>query len=280
MGSGRTAVLILVGLACLPAVPISAQSGWGLRAADDTAARLLRRAVAALGGAQSMDRIQTVWVRGHHETSIYGVDSSGPFEFAARTPDALRAVVGLDLSERVRRFMVRTADGPLFWTGDINGTRYRPTRSVMNDTRRRESARRAFVIEASRYLVTWMLKAPRSVDAVASDGGRWTAGDTALDSLSIAGADGLELRLAFDAATGLPCRIGYSAPPPRPSTQRPDPHARPVNVVWELSDYRQVHRVRFPHQIVMRMDGTIFRQIVVREVQANPDLPTDFFRPQ
>jgi hypothetical protein len=50
-------------------------------------------------------------------------------------------------------------------------------------------------------------------------------------------------------------------------------------VVWELGDHRTVNGIRFAHQIVMRMDGAVFRRIQVQEVKLDPEVPADFFNP-
>jgi hypothetical protein len=276
MVTSRHGLLVLAALVWIAAPALPAESGWQLRASDGRAQRILQRAIAALGGAEPLGRIHNFWMRGRHDTSISGLESSGAYEVAARSPDAVRLVEGFDWTTNLA---VRTADGPLFWVGDIRHDAYRPLQSILDDPGRRSTAHRALLAEATRHLLVSVLSAPRSIEAVASDGGKWTIGNQTFDSLSIAGAGDFTARLGFD-PTGLPARLGDLAPRPRRSTDATDPRAAPAHVVWELRDYRPIHGVRFPHEIVMRMDNVPFRQIHVREFSVDAALPADFFNPR
>lgn len=246
MTNWKTAIrLLLTAMLCLLifgsvmrfAIPILAQS----KAQNDMQRRgqqLLQRAQQAMGGAGKLAAIKDVT----HKMEITLAPAAGGFKLKQTSlfvaPNCIRQEQDMPFGK-----VITYADGISGWLMTPQGTQPIPA-DVLRIAQ-------GVIFRQPSMLLLSDRDASRNVKAV---------GENAVE---IATAEGLRVRLEFDAATGLLARQLYTEVGANGS-----PHER----VESFSDWREVNGIKLPFKAVQQEDGAQRLELIVSEYRLNSGL--------
>lgn len=260
---------LCLGVACGIEPLARERSFCSIRAEDDPAGKLLSRARTALGGSARLREIYAIAVRGSFSSDA----SNGELRLFIQGPTSVRKETAFGALPALA--FVMASDGASYWDGKSRGGIDSP---APVEGRFRERFRLQLLQEASRFLTVWFMSTPTVTEARARSSGVWVWQTGRGDSVEVSAPDGFAIgRLAFDAATGLPCRLGFRSGVP--FTLGTKPSADRVPAEWELLDYQRVDGVSVPHRIVMFLNGNLDRDLRLQTVQINHPLPAEAFHP-
>jgi hypothetical protein len=239
---------VAIGLSAAPLTEARAVSGTaeGPSGGSQTAEQLLRRAGAALGGADrllAVERLQIV-------TAQWG----------SRRPESVRGrTYKLWLPDRFQSHV----DGLV--THTLNGGRLTVDPDLPPEGRR--NAEQAIPRMFRRVALAFLLRAP-GLGAPRSQGEARIAGLSGT-LVEFPAADGRSLKLLLASTSGQPLALVYPVRVMGSDEELPDE-------VWRLEDYRVVDGVRFPFRLtIVRAESESITE--VREIKVNPLFtPVDF----
>jgi zinc protease len=233
--------------------PPSLLQGPGPDARDARA--IIEKAIAALGGLETLRAVTSLRAQG--TTTITG--PQGPMEVETTTtiayPDRVRVEGELPVGRVVQAYL-----GGQAWVQDPAGVRDAP--AAMRDSMSADLARdsRRLLLEA----LAGQAQARALADAKSEDGRRLLAIE-----ITPAGLGPVTLRL--DPQTHLVDTVSYALL---------GPAGRPATMEHRLQDYRAIDGVKIPFIAMVRLDGAVVQERLLRKVEINPAIdPAVFAKP-
>lgn len=281
------------------------------RAAITGAEEILKQARQAIGGEDSLRRVQSLTVKGKYRRVTQDRDISGEKEFNVQLPDKFQRseswVVG-GLGSTIT--MSRTLSGAESWMDNSapgggviimrDGQTEKPTKEQTEQLQKRQTGQ--LRAEFARYMLVLLLNAPNDLNVQFSYAGEAVAEDGRADVIDATGADGFAARLFLNKETHLPLMLSYRGPKMRMMTvSRSAGHQGGADAVKEardklnketpapvkteeveyqlrFEDYRKVGGVLLPHRITQSMDGELNEEWEITAYEINPQFKADKFQ--
>jgi hypothetical protein len=297
-------------LALFAAVSLSALAKSNGEAAR--ALEILKQARAAVGGAEKIESIQSLTVKGKFRRVMQEREVTGEREFNFLLPDKFMKSDTMIVGGTSTSFTTtRALNGNESWTGGngprggnvffIGGDGAKPTKEHLEKIEREQTQRvRA---EHARYVLALLLNAPSGYGLEFNYAGEAVAEDGRADVIDATGPANFAARLFLDKETHLPLMLTYRAPKPRMMTmlmRGPDDKkkqeeitkearekaaqelatAKPEEVEMQLrfADYRKVGGLLLPHRITQGSEGEVNEEWEIKTYELNPQFKADKFQ--
>jgi len=205
---------------------------------------LLKAAQTALGGESAFARVRSLTVRYTLQWTTNPNSRPRPFAFTMVMPDGMWAQTGR---------VTHTLKGEAFWQNEDNPAEIRAIAH--------QNARVDFVL----WTLVFLLRTPTVMPLDAEVRGPSAIGTVRGDGLLFRGKDGFRMTLLIDQHTRQP--LGFSMPWDNTTTSGRN---NEMERTGQLSDYREVGGVRFPHRIDEAF-GTDRSRMQVTELLVNPE---------
>lgn len=272
--------------------------GYAARAAGDTkASELLAQARAALGGENTLSKVQGLSCAGTVQRAIGDRQVTGEVTIDLQLPDKLlrsdsiapmgdAALVvteqGLNGEQLLRHS--KTLNTP---PGAVIRVPPPPARGSEAEAQALRNSR----AELARLALSLLLAAPPSMALEFKYAGEAESPDGKADVLDVTGPSSFAAKLFLDKASHRPLMVVYrgvsprvvmqtqrGGPPPAADAQHaPPPAPEQVDINMFLDDYKAVDGVMLPHHITRSVDGQPSEEIVFKTIKVNPSFKADTF---
>ena len=280
---------------------------------DQRADDLLRQAREAIGGVDSLQKIQSLYIKGQYRRVLGDREMAGDREISIMLPDKYLAEDSFSqggLSTAVT--ITRGLNGEKAWNGTSGGMGggiifkmgapggQQATPEQMEAIFRKQNG-----LEYARYLLSTLLTPPPSLTVQYTYAGESDVEDSHAEVIDVSGPDNFAVRLFFDKQTHLPLLLSYRARKPRIFTafaKSTDSHSRSedvkkaregaekklaaegeqkpeeVDFFIRLTEYKKVGGVLLPHKLTFLIESEVSEEFDVTKYQLNPTFKADKFQ--
>jgi hypothetical protein len=292
----------LLVMAALAPLAVGAHLAAGSPQLDPKVSDILAAAREALGGDDTLSKVQTLSVAGTTRRIMGEREIAGEVTIDFDLPDKMKrtdsfGIPGGPTMERVSvvngddvwddstnrgggNFMMRMGGGP----GGPGAPGREPTEE--DRQRMREMQARRMKSELARHTLALLLRTAAPVTYV----GVAEAEDARADVLEVTPEGGPSVKIFIDQGSRLPLMISYEGVLPRMRVarggQRPTPEEiekirrePPQTATFEVrySEYKEIDGISFPHLITTSANGNVTEEWTIDRIKVNPSLKPDAF---
>ena len=219
----------------------------GRSAAQDDAKEIIRKAIAAHGGADKLDKFKASRSSGKGTISIMGMDLEFTADTVSQLPDKQKTTVKLEIMGNAATIVQLVNGDKLSLT--VNGMAA-PIQDAQKD-----GLKQALALQ--KVMLLTPLLSDNSYEIKAIPGVK--VGDKETVGVEVKGKDLKDCKLYFDKATNLIARVDHKGPDPTGINE--------VTQQVVLSDYKDVQGVKKPMKTVMTHDNQKFMEQTVTKME-------------
>ncbi len=235
--------------ALLPALALGLLVGVaGRSAAQDDAKEIIKKAIAAAGGADKLDKFKGTRTSGKGIISIMGMDLEFTADTISQYPDKQKTTVKLEIMGNAATIVQL-----------INGDKASLTVNGMSTPipdAQKDSLKQSMALQKAMNL-TPLLNEKEGYELKAIPGVK--VGDKETVGVEIKGKDLKDCKLYFDKGTNLIARVDHKGLDPMGMNE--------INQQVVVSDYKDVQGVKKPMKTVMNHDGQKFMESTLTKVE-------------
>ena len=304
----KFALLVLLFVFSIGIAPQRTSLGF---ADDPRAQEILKGARAAIGGEDSLQKIQTLGINGQYRRVLGERELAGDRELSIALPDKYLVEDAFSPGGMSTSMITtRGLNGEHAWNSSSGGgggmiiKMGGPGGQQATPEQMEAVFRRQYSLEFTRYLLAILLTPPPSLAVEYKYAGEADVEDAHADVIDVSGPDKFAVRLFFDKQTHIPLLLSYRGNKPRIMTafNRAERGAKPeetmkkaqedaekkvaaipakpeeVDFFIRLTDYRKVNGLSLPHKITFLTEADVSEEFQISKYQVNPQFKTDKFQ--
>lgn len=281
----------------------------GVRADDQRAQEILKQARDAIGGAERLQKIESLHINGQYRRVFGERQMGGDREISIELPNKYLVEDAMNMGGLSTSMInTRGLNGEHAWSGSSGGGgamifRMGPGGQQMSPEQMEAALRRMYQAEFTRYLLAITLAPPASLAVDYKYAGESDVDGEAADVLDVSGPEKFFVRIFFDKQNHLPLLLNYRGPKPRIVTMsrpagggaRPEEvqkardeaqkkieaegPAKPEEVDFfiRLSDHKKVDGVMLPFKLTFLTGSEVSEEFEISKYQINPQFKADKF---
>ena len=282
--------------------------------ADDARAQeILKQARAAIGGEESLGKIQSLNIKGQYRRIIGEREMAGDREISIMLPDKYLVEDAMNMGGMSTSILnTKGLNGEHAWIGNSGGGggamifRMGPGGQQATPEQMEAMLRRSHGNEFTRYLLAILLTPPPSLAVEYKYTGESDVEDAKADVIEVTGPEKLALRLFFDKQTHLPLLLSYRGMKPRIMTAfnrsaggnvkvedavkrakegadkkiaaEPAPKPEEVDFFIRVTEYKKVGGLTLPHKLTFLTEADVSEEFQIAKYQVNPPYKSDKFQ--
>ena len=279
------------------------------RADDARAQEILKQAREAVGGAERLQKIESLHINGQYRRVFGDRQMGGDREISILLPNKYLVEDAMNMGGLSTSMInTRALNGEHAWSGSSGGggmvIRFGgPGGQQATPEQIEAGLRRAFQAEFARYLLVMTLSPPASLAVDYKYAGESDVDGEQADVVDVSGPDKFSVRLFFDKKSHLPLLLSYRGPKPRIVTmsrsasgghkpedlqkardeaekkmQEENPGVpEEVDFYIRLSDQRKVDGVTLPFKLTFLTESEVSEEFEITKYQLNPQFKADKF---
>jgi hypothetical protein len=290
----------------LLSVPVFASDA---RADDQRAQEILKQAREAIGGAERLQKIESLHINGQYRRVFGERQMGGDREMSIELPNKYLVEDAMNMGGLSTSMInTRALNGEHAWSGSSGGggmvIRFGgPGGQQASPEQIEAGLRRAFQAEFARYLLAMTLSPPSSLAVEYKYAGESDVDGEQADVVDVNGPENFSVRMFFDKKSHLPLLLSYRGPRPRivtmsrPAAGTPKPEdlqkardeaqkrlqaetpgaPEEVDFYIRLSDHKKVDGVTLPFKLTFLTDSEVSEEFEISKYQLNPQFKADKF---
>ena len=291
---------------CLLSVAVFASAA---RADDQRAQEILKQAREAIGGAERLQKIESLHINGQYRRVFGERQMGGDREISILLPNKYLVEDAMNIGGLSTSMInTRALNGEHAWSGSSGGggmvIRFGgPGGQQASPEQIEAGLRRAFQAEFARYLLAMTLSLPASLAVEYKYAGESDVDGEQADVVDVSGPDKFSVRIFFDQKSHLPLLLSYRGPKPRivtmtrPAGGAPTPDdvqtardeaqkkmeaetggaPEEVDFFIRLSDHKKVDGVMLPFKLTFLTESEVSEEFEISKYQLNPQFKADKF---
>jgi hypothetical protein len=282
---------------------------FAARADDQRAEEILKQAREAAGGAERLQKIESLHINGQYRRVFGERQMGGDREISILLPNKYLVEDAMNMGGLSTSMVnTRALNGEHAWSGSSGGggmvIRFGgPAGRQATPEQIEAGLRRAFQAEFARYLLAMTLSPPGSLAVEYKYAGESDVDGEQADVVDVSGPDKFSVRMFFDKKSHLPLLLSYRGPkqrivtmsrpasgPPKPEDlqkardeaqkklQEENPGApEEVDFYIRLSDHKKVDGVMLPFKLTFLTESEVSEEFEISKYQLNPQFKADKF---
>jgi len=277
---------------------------------DQRAAEILKQAREAIGGEQTLQKLEALYINGQYRRVFGERQMAGDREISIAFPNKYLVEDSMNPGGLATAMInTRGLNGERAWSGSSGGggmvfRMSGPGGQQMTPEQMEAGLRRIYQAEFTRYVLAMTLVPPASLNWKYRYAGESDVDGEPADVLDTSGSDNFAVRIFFDKKTHLPVLLSYRGPKPRMITMsRPAGSAAPraedlkkardeaeqkvqaeapitpeeVDFFIRLSDHKKVDGLMLPFKLTFLTDSEVSEEFEISKYQVNPQFKADKF---
>lgn len=279
------------------------------RTDDQRAQEILKQAREAIGGAERLQKIESLHINGQYRRVFGERQMAGDREISIELPNKYLVEDAMSMGGLSTSMInTRGLNGEHAWNGSSGGGgamifRIGPGGQQASPEQIEATLRRIYQAEFARYLLAITLAPPASLNADYKYAGESDVDGEAADVLDVSGPEKFFVRIFFDKKSHLPLLLNYRGPKPRimtmsrPAGSTPKPEdvqkardeaqkkmeaegmgvPEEVDFYIRLSDHKKVDGVMLPFKLTFLTENEVSEEFDISKYQLNPQFKADKF---
>ena len=279
------------------------------RADDARAQEILKQAREAIGGAERLQKIESLHINGQYRRIFGERQMGGDREISILLPNKYLVADAMNMGGLSTSMInTRALNGEHAWSGSSGGggmvIRFGgPGGQQATPEQIEAGLRRSFQAEFARYLLVMTLSPPASLAVEYKYAGESDVDGEQADVVDVSGPDKFSVRMFFDKKSHLPLLLSYRGPKPRIVTMSRPAGGAPkaedvqkardeaekklheenpgvpeeVDFYIRLSDHKKVDGVMLPFKLTFLTESDVSEEFEISKYQLNPQFKADKF---
>jgi len=276
---------------------------------DQRAQEILKQAREAIGGAERLQKIESLHINGQYRRIFGERQMGGDREISILLPNKYLVEDAMNMGGLSTSMInSRALNGDHAWSGSSGGggmvIRFGgPGGQQASPEQIEAGLRRAFQAEFARYLLAMTLSPPASLAVEYKYAGESDVDGEQADVVDVSGPEKFSVRMFFDKKSHLPLLLSYRGPKPRivtmsrPAGAAPKPEdvqkardeaqkkfeaenpgaPEEVDFYIRLSDHKKVDGVTLPFKLTFLTESEVSEEFEISKYQLNPQFKADKF---
>ncbi|PWT94252.1 MAG: hypothetical protein C5B55_02990 [Blastocatellia bacterium] len=280
------------------------------RADDAKAQEILKQARAAIGGEETLAKLESITLKGQYRRMLGERQLTGDRELNIQLPDKYVMEDAMNpggLSTAM--LMYHGLNGEQAWNGQSGGGGMvfkiaGPGGQQATPEQMEAALRRMYRIELTRYLLALLVTTPSSMAVDYKYVGESEVETIKADVVEVSGPDKFTVRIFFDQESHVPLLLSYRGPKPRMVTMTrnagqgsspeqikkmredaeeklaAEPMEKPEEADFyiRLTDHKKVNGVLLPFKFTFLTDTDVSEEFEIAKYQLNPQFKADKFQ--
>jgi hypothetical protein len=279
------------------------------RADDQRAQEILKQAREAIGGAERLQKIESLHINGQYRRVFGERQMGGDREISILLPNKYLVEDAMNMGGLSTSMInTRALNGDHAWSGSSGGGgamifRIGPNGQQASPEQMEAALRRVYQAEFARYLLAMTLAPPASLEVEYRYAGESDVDGAQADVLDVSGPENFSVRMFFDKKSHLPLLLSYRGPKPRivtmsrPANGAPKPEdvqkardeaqkkleaenpgaPEEVDFYIRLSDHKRVDGVMLPFKLTFLTESEVSEEFEISKYQLNPQFKAHKF---